>query len=176
MGLSTTVASIIIFYVMIVATVVLAGIFIKSFRVLNNLILQVQEYKNENIKIDGVEVINNSDNFSLQINVTNTGNTLIYDFEHCDLIISYTSEGKPLVLRETYSQYPTDNSSEWYIAYIVLIGNYTIPYEPPRGINPTETAVIYANLPSPPDTNTTIEVVFATPKGAKSYYEFFYSG
>ncbi len=176
MGLSTTIASLIMFYVMIVATVVLAGIFIKSIQVFNNLLLQIKEYKSVDVKINGASVFNSTNSVGIQLNLTNTGNTLIYDFDHCDLIISYVSGGDSIVAVEKYSQYPTNESYKWYIAYITIAGNYSIVYQPPRGLNPTETAIIYANLPSIPDQNSTIKVVFATPKGAESYYEFYYSG
>ncbi len=176
MGLSTTIATLIMLYAILVAAVVLAGILIKGLQLVNKFLLTISQNKYENVKIINATVLNNNGIIDLQFNLTNTGNTLIYDFSHCDLIIRYTSSGSAVTAVEKFYETETNNLGYWYIADIEISGNYIIPYAYPRGLAPSETAIIYANLPSPPDVNTTVKIIFVTPAGGKSYYEFFYRG
>jgi archaellum component FlaF (FlaF/FlaG flagellin family) len=166
----------IMLYAIIIASIVLAGLLIKSLQVANQVLISASLNKREEVSIDGVLIDNSSNIPRAQVNITNTGNTLIYDFEHCDLIMSYTSSGRLQVLRERYSSTKTNESGYWYIDEIVVNGGYVVSHNGSKGLEPSETAVLEVNLPNLPDKGSLVIVIFATPGGSRSYYEFYYQG
>jgi len=118
------------------------------------------------VKIDNA-FLNSST--TLIFNVTNTGSVKIWDFEHCNVIVSYLGNNtlSNTTIKVICSLNYTSSSpgpGEWHVSQIFD------DLKDPGIINSGETAMIVANLTYQVIYNETFTVVFSTSHGAT--YEF----
>lgn len=115
------------------------------------------------IKITNVTIVSLQ---KLNITISNIGNSKIWKYNLCDLIVTYTANVSNVLYRLTtrlsYSQ--SGNPGTWSLSKIVN------DYVDPGILNPNESMIISAVLPYPAAHNSSMVLVFGTDNGVWSSY------
>lgn len=96
----------------------------------------------------------------------NSGSVPLWGFEDFDLVVVYTENGTG-VERIAKLEYGRD----WTITKVIL-GGYEEPYVEGRPIEPGESAVVAATLPTPAEPGSPVKVLFANRYGFVAVYKF----
>lgn len=125
----------------------------------------IDEYRAKTL----VKIVNVTFSSLKQVNVTikNIGNTKVWEYQFCDVIVTYTANVSNSLIRLTtrliYSQ--SGGSGTWYVWKIIN------DYVDPSILNPSESMIITLTLPYPSVRNTAFVIVFSTDNGVWDSYE-----
>lgn len=176
MGLSTVMTSTIIFYVLLVVIGFLAGFTLTALTTLSRAAFLVDRVTTmDDIIIKGLSY--NITLLEISLNYTNSGDNIIYEYTHFDVLVSYYRNGSLYVFRAPFKgSYvnSTSKTSGWYIYGIydvtnniqLYLNNSVVYWKPNTVIN------IRIILPSQPDPGRKVTITLATPNGGKEYVEF----
>jgi archaellum component FlaF (FlaF/FlaG flagellin family) len=181
LGVSTVMASTIIFYSLLVVAGFIAGVTIVSLTELAKAYsLSVYALKLDSIEYRGLNYTYLLTYSEIRINLTNTGPNTIYDYNHIDVIVRYTdsTEASRVYVAEFKGGY-TDALAAgimpgWYIyAFYDVTGQSTLyTNSNPSLWKPNLTIEIVIVLPSQVQAGTKVSVTIATPRGGTEYVEF----
>ncbi len=174
MGLSTVMASTIIFYMLITMIGFLAGITVMMLSSTVKAQIIVDELPHDSINLENYTY--NNTTAQIEINITNTGSNLIYQYDDFDIIVKYTNSTNSIIFYASFQGAYTSTSTTpgWYIKAIYDASGYPQVYNntSPTPWKPNTTLDIVIILPSTPDPATKVTVTIATPGGGKEYLEF----
>ena len=173
MGLSTVMASTIIFYMLITMIGFLAGITVMMLSSTVKAQLIVDELPHDDINLENYTY--NSTTAQIEINITNTGSNIIYRYEDFDIIVKYTNNTNPNIFYASFQgAYTNTTTPGWYIKAVYDASGYPQPYNNTAPVlwKPNTTLEILIILPSTPDPDTKVSITIATPGGGKEYLEF----
>ncbi len=124
----------------------------------------VDEYRVETL----IKIVNITFSSLQQVNVTvkNVGNTKIWKYQFCDIIVTYVANVSgslyKLVTRLAYSQ--NGGLGTWYVSKILN------DYIDPGILNPSESMILTLTLQYPSVRNTAFVVIFITDNGVWDSY------
>lgn len=106
----------------------------------------------------------------LTLLVKNIGEDPVYLMDKCDLIVEYSTAGSGVVVRRlTYG-------AEWFVEYVSIAGNYSVPFSERRLIGGGEVGVIRAVFTAGSiDLNKPFKVIFVSHYGTKGSRWVLYS-
>lgn len=174
MGLSVTVSASIVFMALILASTTLsAGLFI-SMSLINKSV-EEQAYLSQRDVLTIVKVDNASmqNPVWLEFYVSNVGFSKLWNFQSCDVIVSYTGrEGKntfKVVEKLVYSA-PPPGRGGWSIV------QFYNDLNDPKILNPRETMLVRGQLSYEVARGSVVTVVFSTDSGFSYEYSFVWMG
>ncbi|MCE4627585.1 MAG: hypothetical protein F7C34_00340 [Desulfurococcales archaeon] len=176
-------SSSIIFYVLLVLMGAIAGMVVQH---LDYLVLANQEAQKYILQHEEIDILNGEYGLSLnptyyyiRLNISNTGNTLIYDYQHTDIILTIQRNNINYIVRVPFrGDVGNLNNLEfgWYVEGIYdSTGNF-IAYtdENPVYWEPNTVIRILIVIPITyrPDTGSTVTISIATPQGGYDFLRF----
>ena len=184
LGVSTVMASTIVFYLLLVAAGFIAGMALASLAELARAYsLSVNALKLDSIEFRGLNYTYLLTYAEIRINLTNEGPNTIYDYNHTDVIVEYVDpSGSFNVYVAPFKGGYTDAlavgvTPGWYIyAFYDAVGQPTLYRNAdPQLWKPNSPMEMVIVLPSQVQAGTKVSVVVATPRGGKEYVEFTWS-
>jgi len=127
------------------------------------------QYQWSAIRVDNAKIINST---TLIFNVSNVGYVKIWDYEHCDLIVSYACNNSlenityKVIYRLNYTTNKVPKAGEWALNAIFN------DFRDPNIVNPNETAEILANLTYEVAYGELFTITFCTNYGFPYEYTF----
>lgn len=120
------------------------------------------------VRVNGYDNVTST--LDLTILVENRGEDPIYLMDKCDLIVEYSSVDSKVVARRL--RY----GDEWSIEYVIIAGNFSVPFEERRFVGSGEVGAIRAVFSaSDIDLGKPFKVVFVSHYGTRGSKWVFYS-
>ncbi len=183
MGLSTVMSSSIVFYVLLVLIGAVAGMVIQH---LDYLVIANQETQKLILQREEINVVNGEYGLALRpiyyyvrLNISNDGNTLIYDYNHMDIILTIQRLNINYTIKVPFRG-DTGNLDNrefgWYIEGVYdASGNFRVyTDENPVYWEPNTVIRILIVIPVNyrPDTGSNVTISIATPRGGYDFLRF----
>ncbi|MEB3774808.1 MAG: hypothetical protein GSR86_07785 [Desulfurococcales archaeon] len=174
MGMGTVASSTIIFYVLLLLLGFMITVATYSLSSMAKAILIFSSLKTERIEYRSIYHDNTTNTITMRI--ANTGETLVYDYNDTDVIVTYTSGNTTRIFYAEFRGEYTGTSSQegWYITGIYDASGVFHRYTNTAPVywKPNTILEIVIILPSLPDNSTTVTITIATPGGGREYVEF----
>ena len=179
MGLSTVMASTIVFYVLLVLLGFIAGFSVRALLAINHAYTEAIDLSMlDRISFDSLAYNNTYPYSTIWVNLTNTGPTYIYDYRDFDVIVSYTdlTQGQRVYYaryRGAYT-YTSPLTPGWYVkAFYDVTGGETLYTNTSQVLwKPNTTMELVIVLPGIVEEYTKVTITIATPHGGYTYIEF----
>ncbi len=174
MGFSVTAAGIIVTTVLLLSLLTSVVLIMKAFTETVKGIQVVGKVEREKLRSTMIirkAVLDTTDNRTLYFWFSNNGTLEYYDFESFDLIVTYKELATGLIktVRLEYN-------SSWWIINVTINGGYTIDFSSKKSVEPSESAVVKAVLPSTVLSSHPIKIVFVNQYGSRAIYKFVGAG
>jgi len=170
LGFSVTATGIIVIVVLLIAVASSITLIMKAFSETIKGIQAVGEaekHRLESIMFIRWAVINTTDNRTVYFSFSNNGTLDYYSFDSFDLIISY-EDLESRSIRTVRLEY----NVSWWIINVTVNGDYTFSFAEKRCVEPSESAVVKAVLPSEANVSSPIKIVFVNQYGSRAIYKF----
>ena len=179
MGLSTVMSSTILFYTFLVAIAFFISVSLTVFDIFGEAAYATLYTRRDEIRFEALSYDNNtaSPPAVIEVNITNIGDTVIFDYTRMDVIVEYTELASKRVEYVRFGGEYTITSRfvpGWYIDgfYDVTGGFQDYTNANPIAWKPSTTMNMVIVIDGLPDPVSKVSITIVTPGGGREYFEF----
>ncbi len=179
MGLSTVMSSTILFYTFVVAVAFFISVSLTVFDVFSEAVYASLYTRRDEIRFEGLSYDNTTalPPAAIEVNITNVGDSVIFDYASMDVIVEYTQLSSKRVEYVRFGGGYTVFSRfvpGWYIDgfYDVTGGFQDYTDSNPVGWKPNTTMHMIIVIDGLPDPESKVSITIVTPGGGREYFEF----